>query len=123
MISRPPRFFCETRRVFAAEPKHWNGEEGVTRMLEEPFFSLDLIRTEGKAAALPAIQDFGFLTALDDGLAVGWDSGEQMMRKGESFFLPCQSPQLRLSGSGRAALSMPRGAGNIPKRPHEIRNP
>ena len=99
-----------TNLAFAPEPKHWNGEEGVTRMLEEPFFSLDLICADGEAVALPAIRDFGFLTALTDGVRLTWNGGEISMKKGESFFIPRESPDLRLSGSGRAALSMPRGA-------------
>ena len=35
-----------TRLDFAPDPKHWDEKPGVTRMLEEPFFSLDLIRAE-----------------------------------------------------------------------------
>ena len=58
---------------------------------------------------LPAVQDFGFLTALTDGLKLEWDDGEIRMKKGESFFLPCKGPALYLSGNGDAALSMPRG--------------
>ena len=98
-----------TNLAYAPEPKHWRGETGVTRMLEEPFFSLDLIRTAGEAVTLPAVQDFGFLTALTDGLKLEWDDGEIRMKKGESFFLPCKGPALYLSGNGDAALSMPRG--------------
>ena len=100
-----------TNLSFAPEPKHWDGNRGVTRMLEEPFFSLDLIRAEkdGGPVALPEIRDFGFLTALEDGLTIAWDGGAIPMKKGESFFLPCACPALRLEGSGKAALSMPRG--------------
>lgn len=99
-----------TNLDFAPDPKHWEEAPGVTRMLEEPYFSLDLIRTQGEQrTALPAIQDFGFLTALDGGLTLAWKDGEIQMKKEESFFLPCESPDLWISGSGRAALSMPRG--------------
>ena len=98
-----------TNLAFAPEPKHWSGEAGVTRMLEEPFFSLDLIRTGGETVRLPAVQDFGFLTALTEGLRLEWNGGEVPLMKGESFFLPCGSPELRMSGCGTAALSMPRG--------------
>lgn len=99
-----------TRLAFAPDPVHWDGRPGVTRMLEEPFFSLDLTRVAGEAVALPRIQDFGFLTALEDGLTLRWEGGETLMKKGESFFLPCASPALVLTGEGKAALSMPRGA-------------
>ena len=99
-----------TNLQFAPDPKHWNEVEGVTRMLEEPFFSLDLIRAEKEEKiGLPAIMDFGFLTALDEGLTLAWPTGRTGMKKGESFFLPCRSPELWLEGNGRAALSMPRG--------------
>ncbi len=98
-----------TQLAFAPEPVHWDGRPGVTRMLEEPFFSLDLIRVAGEAVALPRIQDFGFLTALEEGLTLRWEGGETPMKKGESFFLPCASPALVLTGEGKAALSMPRG--------------
>ena len=99
-----------TNLNFAPDPKHWEETPGVTRMLEEPYFSLDLIRTEGeKRTVLPGIQDFGFLTALDGGLTLAWKDGAIRMEKGESFFLPCESPDLWISGPGRAALSMPRG--------------
>ena len=87
-------------------PKHWDGRPGVTRMLEERYFSLDLIRAEGRTG-LPALTDFGFLTALDEGLTLRWDGGERTMVRGESFFLPHACPALTLEGSGRAALSMP----------------
>ena len=69
----------------------------------------NVIRTAGEAVTLPAVQDFGFLTALTDGLKLEWDDGEIRMKKGESFFLPCKGPALYLSGNGDAALSMPRG--------------
>ncbi len=93
---------------FSLAPKHWDGAVGVTRMLEETYFSLDLIRAEGEVA-LPALTDFGFLTALDGALTLAWDGGEVKLAKGDSFFLPRVSPALCLRGSGRAALSMPRG--------------
>lgn len=98
-----------THLDFAPDPGHWDGRPGVTRMLEEPFFSLDLIRAEGEAQELPPPQDFGFLTALEDELTLAWEGGEIPMTKGESFFLPCRSPRLCLRGTGSAALSMPRG--------------
>ena len=99
-----------TRLGFAPEPKRWEAQPGVTRMLEEPFFSLDLIRVQGQDVKLPGLNDFGFLTALTEGLTLCWEGGRAEMKKGESFFLPCESPVLWLAGDGKAALSMPRGA-------------
>ena len=97
-----------TRLDFAPDPKHWDEKPGVTRMLEEPFFSLDLIRAEEKGTVIPEIRDFGFLTALDEGLTLRWEDGECAMKKGESFFLPCACAGVQIRGDGRAALSMPR---------------
>ena len=96
-----------TKLTFAPEPKHWDEAPGVTRMLEEPYFSLDLIRAENRETELPALRDFGFLTALTEGLTLCCGETEIPMQKGESFFLPCASPRLSLKGSGKAALSMP----------------
>ena len=92
---------------FAPEPKHWEKRPGVTRVLDEKYFSLDLIRAEGPVT-LPGITDFGFLTALDDGTELAWSTGRAVMRKGESFFLPHRSPELKIAGTGCAALSMPK---------------
>ena len=63
----------------------------------------------GGGTDLPELNDFGFLTALDECLTLAWAGGETEMRKGDSFFLPCACPKVRLRGEGRAALSMPRG--------------
>ncbi len=93
---------------FSLDPKPWAAEKGITRMLDETYFSLDLIRAEREEINLPALTEFGFLTALDEGLTLVWDGGEADMKKGDSFFLPKASPALCLRGSGRAALSMPK---------------
>ena len=93
---------------FSLNPRHWEEKPGITRMLDEHYFSLDLIRAEAGSVALPALSEFGFLTALDDGLRLVWAGGETEMKRGESFFLPKASPALAVCGSGRAALSMPK---------------
>ena len=91
---------------FHPEPKHWEEAEGVTRMLDEKYFRLDLIRAAGSAVTLPPLTDFGFLTALDEGLILKAGEWRREMEKGESFFLPKNSPELAVEGTGRAALSM-----------------
>ena len=91
---------------FRLDPVRWNGEKGVTRVLDEEYFSLDLIRAVGEEK-LPALTEFGFLTALDT-LTLAWEGGSAAMQAGESFFLPKAGPELTLKGSGRAALSMPK---------------
>ncbi len=93
---------------FSLDPVHWDEKPGVTRMLEENYFSLDLIRADRERVVLPALTEFGFLTALDDGLTLSWEGEKKAMAKGESFFLPKASPALTVYGSGRSALSMPR---------------
>ncbi len=97
-----------TDLTFTLSPKRWEEKRGVTRMLDERYFSLDLIRAEKERMALPALTEFGFLTALDGGMTLAWEGGEVRMEKGDSFFLPKASPALWLEGSGRAALSMPK---------------
>lgn len=77
------------------------------RMLDVTYFTLDLLHAQGDLA-LPAIGDFGLLTALDGGLTLKWQGSEKPLRKGESLFLPASCPALTLTGSGRAALSMPK---------------
>lgn len=79
----------------------------ICRVLENPIFSLDLMQAGSQPVDLPEIRDFGFLTALDGDLLLTWNGGRQTVRKGESFFLPHAAPALRVTGSGRAALSMP----------------
>ena len=78
-----------------------------SRVLDETYFSLDLICSGGRAF-LPRVTDFGLLTALDEGLELCWEGASLPLRKGETFLLPCTCPRLTLKGSGRAALSMPK---------------
>ena len=77
------------------------------RVLDEACFTLDLLRVKG-SAALPAICDFGLLTALDGALTLTWEGGALPLSKGESVYIPASAPDLALAGLGRAALSMPR---------------
>lgn len=80
----------------------------IVRVLNERYFTLDLLRPAGGALDLPAVRDFGLLTALDAGLTLRWDGGARTLRKGESLYLPARCVSLTLDGAGRAALSMPR---------------
>ena len=77
------------------------------RVLDKTCFTLDLLRVNGNAA-LPAICDFGLLTALEGTLTLTWAGGSLLLSKGESVFIPASAPALALEGQGRAALSMPR---------------
>ena len=79
----------------------------VARVLDEPYFTLDLLKANG-AQAVPAINHFGLLTMLEGNLTLTWQSGQRKLRKGESLYVPTAAPALTLCGSGRAALSMPR---------------
>ena len=79
---------------------------GVHRLLDKEYFTLDLIRTEGREI-LPEIGDFGMLTVLEGALCLTWEGGSMRLTKGETCFLPCASPLLSLEGKGTAALSMP----------------
>ena len=90
---------------FALKPIHAS-DKPVERVLDEAFFTLDLFNVRG-ACRLPAINEFGLLTVLDDGLTLTAEGYEHVLSKGESFYLPTRCPALTLRGSGRAALSMP----------------
>ena len=79
----------------------------VARVLDEKFFTLDLMKVDG-TANVPAVHEFGMLTALDSDLTLCWEGSSLPMKKGDSVYLPTLCPALWLQGQGRAALSMPR---------------
>ena len=79
----------------------------VARVLDETYFTLDLINVDGEQA-VPAINHFGMLTVLEGDLTLCWQGGHRKLSKGESLYVPCAAPALMLQGCGRAALSMPR---------------
>lgn len=79
----------------------------IVRVLDEAFFTLDLMHV-GSECALPAINHFGLLTALEGELSLCWQGDEKRLAKGESVYIPASAPALKLCGNGRAALSMPR---------------
>lgn len=79
----------------------------IARVLDEAYFTLDLMKVSGEQA-VPAINHFGLLTALEGDLTLRWENGQRHLVKGESLYLPAASPALTLAGHGRAALSMPK---------------
>lgn len=79
----------------------------VARVLDETYFTLDLMKV-GSEQAVPAINHFGLLTALEGDLTLTWQGGARRLAKGESLYVPAAAPALTLTGTGRAALSMPR---------------
>ena len=79
----------------------------VARVLDETYFTLDLINVDGEQA-VPAINHFGMLTVLEGELTLAWQGGSRSLQRGESLYVPCSAPELSLKGQGRAALSMPR---------------
>ena len=83
------------------------GDAPVARVLNETYFTLDLIHVVGEQA-VPAINHFGMLTVLEGELTLCWQGGSRRLKKGESLYVPAASPMLTLRGDGRAALSMPR---------------
>ena len=88
------------------EPIHAPETIGVRRVLNEEYFTLDVIRCM-KEEWLPAIHDFGLLTVLEGCLELRWKNGAMRMRRGDSCFLPAAAPDVCLAGLGCAALSMP----------------
>ena len=81
-------------------------DHGVSRVLDENYFTLDLIHVDGEEK-LPAINQFGMLTALDAPLELVWENDSFPVRKGETFYIPMTAPVLYVRGKGLAALSMP----------------
>ena len=79
----------------------------VARVLDETYFTLDLINVSG-GQAVPAVNHFGMLTVLEGNLTLAWQGGSRKLTRGESLYIPCAAPALMLKGQGRAALSMPR---------------
>lgn len=79
----------------------------VARVLDEAFFTLDLMKVSGEQA-VPAINHFGLLTVLEGDMILAWMGGQRRLSKGESLFVPAAAPALTLVGHGRAALSMPK---------------
>ncbi len=83
------------------------GDTPVARVLNETYFTLDLINVAGEQN-VPAIHHFGMLTVLAGDLTLTWQGGSRRLVRGESLYVPAASPLLTLTGNGRAALSMPR---------------
>lgn len=79
---------------------------GTKRVLNEKFFTLDVIRPDGPEQ-LPAIRNFGILTELRGGTTLRWLGGSLTLKPGQTCLLPASVPPLTLEGSGWAALSMP----------------
>ena len=87
-------------------PLHTGTGLGLRRVLNEEYFTLDLIRTvDGEE--LPPPRNFGFLTGLEGELTLRWHGGKMPLKPGETVFLANQFPDLVLEGVGVAALSMP----------------
>ena len=76
-------------------------------MLDETYFTLDLIHTDGEEK-VPAIRHFGLLTALDAPVEIVWEDASFPMKKGETFYIPTMAPALKVRGKGLVALSMPK---------------
>lgn len=84
-----------------------SADEGdCVRVLNENFFTLDLINVRD-SVQLPPVRDFGLLTALTGDLKLSWSGASMNLSAGESLFLPASCPALTLTGTCRAALSMP----------------
>ena len=91
-----------------AAPKHVQEAFGTKRVLNEEYFTLDVIRPDGPEP-LPPVNQFGLLTALRGEVCLRWKGGSLRMKKGDTCFLPRSVPAASLEGNGWAALSMPNG--------------
>ena len=96
-----------TNLKLAPRPLHVESADGVRRMLDEDYFTLDVIRTHSRVS-LPPVKHFGMITLLDGELTMTWPGGSAKMKKGETFFLPASVPEITVRGEGTAAVSMPK---------------
>ena len=92
---------------FALDPvQSGASESNVERVLDETYFTLDLIRSD-KESEIPAIHEVGLLTALEGNLRIEWRNGSLTLNPGDSLYLPTSCPYMKLKGKGKAALAMP----------------
>lgn len=82
---------------------------GVKRVLNEEYFTLDVLRTDS-IVNLPPVRDFGLFTVIEGELTLHWAGAEMCLKAGETCFLPASVPPLAAEGCGAAALSMPNNA-------------
>lgn len=81
----------------------------VARVLDETYFTLDLLKPAGDAPiALPAVNHFALLTILEGPLTLNMPAASITLQKGDTLYIPTAAPALTLTGNGRAAVSMPR---------------
>ena len=95
-----------TNLKFQPAPIHPEPVMGVRRVLNEEYFTLDLIRSL-REEKLPPVHGFGLLTVLEGTMELRWENGVLRLKRGDTCFLPVSAPALRLVGLGTAALSMP----------------
>ncbi|MBQ8159940.1 MAG: GNAT family N-acetyltransferase [Clostridia bacterium] len=89
------------------EPRHVSGK-ACERVLDEKYFTLDLMDLSIQPEIrVPAICNFGMLTALDHDVELCWEDASIKVKKGESFYLPQSAPAMIVRGEGLVALSMP----------------
>ncbi len=81
-------------------------DDPIVRVLDEEYFTLDIMNVKGDCA-IPKINHFGLLTALEGNLTLTTFGYARTLTKGESLYIPTTCPALKLHGTGRAALSMP----------------
>ncbi len=94
----------------AVKPVHVEKAEGIRRVLDETYFTLDVIRTSG-AVLLPRPRDFAFLTALEGEPVLRWEGASLRMKEGETCFIPAMAPEMILEGPAALAMSGPAGEG------------
>ena len=82
---------------------------GIKRVLTEPYFTLDLIRTDGMVK-IPAPHDFGILTVTEGDTELRFAGGAIRMKAGDTCLLPKDAPEMALIGDGSAVLAMPKKA-------------
>ena len=79
---------------------------GIKRVLNEEYFTLDILRSDSEER-IPPLQNFGLFTVLEGELTLRWEGGCRKLKRGDTCFLPCSTPPLTAAGTGTAALAMP----------------
>jgi len=97
-----------TNLTLAPEPVRAERTPGVRRVLQEAYFSLDLIRGDGrKEIGLPQVSDFAMLTVLEGAPELVGEGIRMAMEQGDTCLIPKSCPPLALRGRCAAAMAMP----------------
>jgi mannose-6-phosphate isomerase len=79
-------------------------DAGLHIMLAVPAFTLSCLCVTGEQTLAPRPETFRLFTALD-ALTLAWQGGKLALNAGETALIPARSPQLTVTGEGRALIA------------------